>query len=530
MIEGVFQVSELCARDIMVPRAQMDAINIADNPAEFIPYVLEKAHSRYPVYEGNRDNIIGVLLAKDLLRYYAEEEFDVRGMLRPAVFIPESKRLNVLLHDFRVNRNHIAIVVDEYGGVAGLITIEDVLEQIVGDIEDEYDFDEESGNIIASPDGRFRVRALTEHRAVQRGIRHHYSDDEVDTIGGLVTHHFGRVPHRGEKVRIDDLIVRDPARRRPPDPHAAGAPRSAAPASAQRDATARADLSRAVRRPVLSTAASFAHSPSTPDRATMADSITSRSRPRRERVRPPPTKRAAARCPFWHYLVAAGARRGQHALVRADAARRLARTRRSSRCSSRGSRAPTGWKSAALTGWAFGFGNFVTGVWWLYVSMHVYGGMAAPLAARGRRAVLAVSRALSGAGGGRLVVRAAARASRATARPTPPPTALRRRPGTARSLSRAPGRSANGCAAPCSPAFRGSRAVMRKSMARSPGLAPVAGVYGVGWVLALVAALIVQALLHGRCFATARASADASRDSVSAPGSRAARAGASRWR
>jgi len=134
MIEGVFQVSELCARDIMIPRAQMDAINIAETPEQFIPFMLEKAHSRYPVYESNRDNVIGVLLAKDLLRYYHEEEFDVRGMLRPAVFIPESKRLNVLLHDFRVNRNHIAIVVDEYGGVAGLITIEDVLEQIVGDI------------------------------------------------------------------------------------------------------------------------------------------------------------------------------------------------------------------------------------------------------------------------------------------------------------------------------------------------------------------------------------------------------------
>ena len=172
MIEGVFQVSELCARDIMVPRAQMDAINIADNPDEFIPYVLEKAHSRYPVYEGNRDNVIGVLLAKDLLRYYAEEEFDVRGMLRPAVFIPESKRLNVLLHDFRVNRNHIAIVVDEYGGVAGLITIEDVLEQIVGDIEDEYDFDEEDGNIIAVA-GRTLPRARADrNRTVQRGLRH----------------------------------------------------------------------------------------------------------------------------------------------------------------------------------------------------------------------------------------------------------------------------------------------------------------------------------------------------------------------
>ena len=206
MIEGVFQVSDLCARDIMVPRAQMDAINIAETPAEFIPFVLEKAHSRYPVYEGNRDNVIGVLLAKDLLRYYAEEEFDVRGMLRPAVFIPESKRLNVLLHDFRVNRNHIAIVVDEYGGVAGLITIEDVLEQIVGDIEDEYDFDEEAGNIIATPDGKYRVRALTGIEQFNEEFGTDFSDDEVDTIGGLVTHHFGRVPHRGEKVRIEDFV------------------------------------------------------------------------------------------------------------------------------------------------------------------------------------------------------------------------------------------------------------------------------------------------------------------------------------
>jgi magnesium and cobalt transporter len=206
MIEGVFQVSDLCARDIMIPRAQMDAINISDTPAEFIPFVLEKAHSRYPVYEGNRDNIIGVLLAKDLLRYYAEEEFDVRGMLRPAVFIPESKRLNVLLHDFRVNRNHIAIVVDEYGGVAGLITIEDVLEQIVGDIEDEYDFDEEAGNIIATPDGKYRVRALTGIDQFNEEFGTDFSDEEVDTIGGLVTHRFGRVPHRGEKVRIDDFV------------------------------------------------------------------------------------------------------------------------------------------------------------------------------------------------------------------------------------------------------------------------------------------------------------------------------------
>src|SRR6202044_3150072 len=155
------QVSELCARDIMIPRAQMDAINIAETPEQFIPFMLEKAHSRYPVYEGNRDNIIGVLLAKDLLRYYAEDEFDVRGMLRPAVFIPESKRLNVLLHDFRVNRNHLAVVVDEYGGVAGLITIEDVLEQIVGDIDDEHDDEEDPILATQLDDGVFAVSALT---------------------------------------------------------------------------------------------------------------------------------------------------------------------------------------------------------------------------------------------------------------------------------------------------------------------------------------------------------------------------------
>jgi magnesium and cobalt transporter len=215
MIEGVFQVGDLCARDIMIPRAQMDAIHIADRPEDFIPFVLEKAHSRYPVYEGNRDNIIGILLAKDLLRFYHDEAFDVRGMLRPAVFIPESKRLNVLLHDFRANHNHIAIVVDEYGGVAGLITIEDVLEQIVGDIEDEYDFDEEEGNIIASPDGRYRVRALTEIAQFNDVFGTDFSDDEVDTIGGLVTHRFGRVPHRGEQVNIGDMafeILRGDAR------------------------------------------------------------------------------------------------------------------------------------------------------------------------------------------------------------------------------------------------------------------------------------------------------------------------------
>lgn len=205
MIEGVFQVSELCARDLMVPRAQMDAINISDLPESFIPFVQQTAHSRFPVYEDSKDNILGILLAKDLLKYYTDDDFDVRDMLRPAVFIPESKPLNVLLRDFRGNRNHIAIVVDEYGGVAGLITIEDVLEQIVGDIEDEYDFDEEAGNIIASPDGRYRVRALTEIEHFNETFGTSYSDEDVDTIGGLVANHVGRVPRRGEKIVIETM-------------------------------------------------------------------------------------------------------------------------------------------------------------------------------------------------------------------------------------------------------------------------------------------------------------------------------------
>ena len=143
IIEGALTVSEMQVRDIMIPRAQMDFIDINEPVEKFIPQVIATAHSRFPVIDQNRDDVIGVLLAKDLLRHYAgEEEFNVREMLRPAVFVPEAKRLNVLLREFRASRNHMAIVVDEYGGVAGLVTIEDVLEQIVGDIEDEYDFDE----------------------------------------------------------------------------------------------------------------------------------------------------------------------------------------------------------------------------------------------------------------------------------------------------------------------------------------------------------------------------------------------------
>jgi magnesium and cobalt transporter len=207
MIEGVLQVSELRARDLMIPRSQMDVIDIAEPPEKWIDFVIDTAHSRFPVIEGSRDHVIGILLAKDLLRFYrdGEGEFDVRGSLRPAVFIPESKPLNVLLRDFRANRNHIAIVVDEYGGVSGLITIEDVLEQIVGDIEDEYDFDESEDAIIAEDNGKYRVKALTEIAQFNESFSTRFPDDEFDTIGGVVTDRFGRVPKRGEAVEIDGM-------------------------------------------------------------------------------------------------------------------------------------------------------------------------------------------------------------------------------------------------------------------------------------------------------------------------------------
>lgn len=209
MIEGVLQVAEMQARDIMVPRAQMDVIDVSEPPDRFIPLVIETAHSRFPVIGDSRDDVIGILLAKDLLRYYAgEEEFNVRDMLRPAVFIPESKPLNVLLKEFRKNRNHIAIVVDEYGGVAGLITIEDVLEQIVGDIEDEYDFDEAEDNIVQEKRGLYRVKALTEIADFNASFGTSFSDEEFDTIGGLVLQRFGRVPKRGEQLSIDTLTFR----------------------------------------------------------------------------------------------------------------------------------------------------------------------------------------------------------------------------------------------------------------------------------------------------------------------------------
>jgi magnesium and cobalt transporter len=178
-------------------------IDVSVSPEKFIPFVIETAHSRFPVFEDNRDNVIGILLAKDLLRFYAEEEFNVREMLRPAVFVPEAKRLNILLKEFRANRNHIAIVVDEYGGVSGLVTIEDVIEQIVGDIEDEYDFDETEDNVLLDRSGRYRVKAVTEIGDFNSHFAATLPVDDYDTVGGLVVGRFGRLPKRGESIVID---------------------------------------------------------------------------------------------------------------------------------------------------------------------------------------------------------------------------------------------------------------------------------------------------------------------------------------
>lgn len=216
MIEGVLQVAEMRVGEIMIPRAQMDVIDINDPPEQFIPYVIETAHSRFPVIDKDRDDVIGILLAKDLLRHYAESDDDIRGMLRPAVFIPESKRLNVLLKEFRSNRNHIAIVVNEYGGVSGLVTIEDVLEQIVGDIEDEYDFDETEDNIIREKDDVFRVKAGTEIGDFNQALGTQFSDEEFDTVGGLIVSRFGHLPKRGESVKFDGFqftVLRADSRR-----------------------------------------------------------------------------------------------------------------------------------------------------------------------------------------------------------------------------------------------------------------------------------------------------------------------------
>jgi magnesium and cobalt transporter len=207
MIEGVLQVSEMQVRDIMIPRSQMDVIDISHSPEKFIPFIIATAHSRFPVIEDDKNDVIGILLAKDLLKYYAGEDFEIRDMLRPAIFIPESKRLNVLLKEFRSSRNHIAIIVDEYGGVSGMVTIEDVLEQIVGEIEDEFDFDETEDNIIQDKNGHYRVKASTEIEDFNEFFKVTFSNEEFSTIGGLIIHAFGHLPKRDEKITFQGFKI-----------------------------------------------------------------------------------------------------------------------------------------------------------------------------------------------------------------------------------------------------------------------------------------------------------------------------------
>jgi len=210
MLEGVLEVSEIQVRDVMVPRSQMVVVHRDDPPEKILPVVIESGHSRFPVVGEDRDEVVGILLAKDLLRYFAQDggsQFDIRECLRPAVFIPESKRLNVLLKEFRVSHNHMAIVVDEYGGVSGLLTIEDVLEQIVGDIGDEYDVDESEG-IRREGERTYSVPALTRIEEFNETFGTRFSDEEFDTIGGLVLHELGRMPRRGEAVEIGGLELK----------------------------------------------------------------------------------------------------------------------------------------------------------------------------------------------------------------------------------------------------------------------------------------------------------------------------------
>jgi len=210
MIEGVLHVGEMQVRDIMVPSAQMVVVSSDQQPDEFIASVTDSGHSRFPVIGDSRNEVEGILLAKDLLEYYSQgkdREFDMDDSMRPAVFVPESKRLNVLLREFRENRNHMAIVVDEYGGVAGLVTIEDVLEQIVGEIDDEHDT-EEGSFIRRLGNGEYTVKAITPIEDFNEYFKTDFDDDEFDTMGGVVIKGFGRLPRRGETTRTGGVTFK----------------------------------------------------------------------------------------------------------------------------------------------------------------------------------------------------------------------------------------------------------------------------------------------------------------------------------
>ena len=209
MLEGVLAVADMQVRDIMVPRSQMVFVERDESPEKLVELVVESGHSRFPVIGEDRDQILGILLAKDLLRLQAaaDEDFEIREYMRPVVFVPESKRLNVLLKEFRRSHNHIAMVVDEYGGVCGLVTIEDVIEQIVGEIDDEHDVEDDQ-TIRKERPREFTVRALTPIANFNQYFSSAFSDEEYDTIGGLLMQEFGRLPRRGETIKIGDLEFR----------------------------------------------------------------------------------------------------------------------------------------------------------------------------------------------------------------------------------------------------------------------------------------------------------------------------------
>ncbi len=199
MISGALEVANQTVADIMVPRSKMDMLDIAKPLSELLPEIIDTGHSRFPIYETERDNIVGILLAKDLLLSITKPSIDLRPLVRPAVFIPETKRLNVLLHDFRSSRNHLAIVVDEHGGTSGLVTMEDVLEQIVGEIEDEFDEDAEK-TIFQTGTNSWRVMGITEVEAFNHTFNTDLPHDDYDTLGGWLATELGRIPRRGDSI------------------------------------------------------------------------------------------------------------------------------------------------------------------------------------------------------------------------------------------------------------------------------------------------------------------------------------------
>ena len=209
MLEGVIRMADMTAGDVMVPATRMDTLNIQEPLEQLLHTVIDTAHSRFPVYDGERDNVLGILMAKDLLKLQRAPELNIRALLRPAVFIPETKGLNDLLREFRGNRNHLAIVIDEFGRLAGLVTIEDVLEQIVGEIEDEFDIAEEEGDIFALADRTYRVSGDTPidrvNAAFDVTLAGDDPEDHFDTIGGLIAHEMGHVPKRGERYNLGGL-------------------------------------------------------------------------------------------------------------------------------------------------------------------------------------------------------------------------------------------------------------------------------------------------------------------------------------